>query len=178
MAPHDLTNPRQWEPVDAPVTNPHGKRSPHVLRAVVAQFDVLHNPRYRRTSSATWCNIFSWDVTRALCAEIPHWIIDPTLPAGRRELTANGTLDWLELIGPDAGWREFDARDAAEAGKDGHPTVAIWRNPTGRSGHIAVLLPGHGDEIRIAQAGARNLYDAPLRDGFGAVQPIRFFSHQ
>jgi hypothetical protein len=174
----DLQNTRRWEPVLAPLQNAPGARSPEKLRAVLGQFDVAHNPRYLRTPEATYCNIFAWDASSALGAEIPHWIPDRTCPGGRRELNCNATLSWLEIVGPSAGWRELEIRDAAANAAEGLPTVALWKNPTGKPGHIAMLLPGRTvEELRIAQAGARNLFDAPLREGFGTVKPIRFFSH-
>lgn len=172
-----ITNPRQWEPVDAPLQNKPGERSAAALVEVVTQFDVEKNPRYRRTGTSTFCNIFSWDVTRALCCEIPHWVSDPTRKKGRRELNANDTLEWLLEKGPAAGWRELLKGDAGLRASAGFPTVVAWANPNpARSGHIAILLPSRGAEIRIAQAGARNVFDAPL-DWFGAVKPLRFFTH-
>ena len=169
-----LHNIRQWEPVVAPLQNKPGDRSAKALRAVVDQFDVKTNPRYARTDTSTFCNIFAWDVTRALHAEIPHWLDNP-----RRELNCNATLEWLESVGESAGWRAVDERTAAHRADLGEPCVAIWRNPNPRkSGHIAVLIPSGGKGVRIAQAGARNLVDVTLALGFGRVSPIRFFAHR
>lgn len=165
----NLQNPKQWEPTDAPVKNAPGERSPGALRAVLAQFDVAKNPRYQRTPTSTFCNIFAWDATRALGCEIPHWVESP-----RHELNVNATVEWLEIVGPEAGWKELDKLDATLCASTGRPTVAIWKNPTGKSGHIAMLLPTG----RIAQAGAQCLFDVPLAQGFGVVKPIRFFSHE
>jgi hypothetical protein len=159
-----------WKPVRAPLQNAPGKRSPEALRAVLAQFDVVTAKRYLPTASATYCNIFAWDATSALGAEIPHWV-------GGRELNANATLGWLESSGPANGWREVDELEACGFASLGKPAVAIWRNPTGKSGHVAVLLPP-GPGTRIAQAGATNLFDAPLAQGFGKAKPIRFFAHE
>jgi hypothetical protein len=168
-----LTDTRRWKPVCAPITNSPGMRSPEALRAVVAQFDVEVNPRYARTDSTTWCNIFAWDVTTALGCEIPHWDLDH-----ENEYNVNATLKWLETEGYFSGWQEIDAKGALEQSTLGCPVVAVWKNPNPvKHGHIAVLLPPRDGEIRIAQAGAKNLFDVRLADGFGAVQPIRFFRH-
>ena len=80
----ELFETRRWLPVDAPLRGRIGARTPEVLRLIVKQFDVERNPRYARSVGATWCNIFLWDVTRALCPPIdldkpvgeavPHWI--------------------------------------------------------------------------------------------------------
>lgn len=174
----ELENVRRWEPLDAPVKNAAGARAPEQLRAVTAQFNVEANPRYTPGGPGiTWCNIFVWDATRALQAEIPHWVPDATAAGGRRELNVNGTLEWLELVGRSAGWRDVVELTARERAAFGHPTVALWRNPKGGHGHIALLLPPRAGEIHIAQAGRQCLFDVPLRKGFGAVQPILFFTH-
>lgn len=173
-----IGSPNQGRPVDAPLTNGPGERSPQALRNVCAQFEVLKNPRYARTPSATFCNIFLWDVTRALGCEIPHWIDDPKAPNGRRELTVNGTIEWLEMNGRLYGWRECDYLQAGEQADRGCPAVPLWKNPTGPHGHVAVCLPTVRGGLRIAQAGAANLFDAPLSVGFGLVKPIRFWTHE
>lgn len=164
-------NPRQWVAVDAPLTNAPGHRSPEALRAVLAQFDVLNAARYQPADGKTYCNIFVSDATRALGCEVPHWIVDEK---GERELNANATCDWLLILGPQHGWREVGAWDAVREAMRGCPVVLAWQNPNPRkSGHVAVMLEnGH-----IAQAGRRNLFDAPVEQGFGRHQP-RFFVHE
>lgn len=169
-----LHNIRQWEPVTAPLQNRPGERSPSALRRVLEQFEVRTNPRYAPTATSTYCNIYVWDCTRALYAEIPHWVEDPK----RRELNVNATMKWLEEHGKAHGWHEVDETVAVAHADIGGPAVAIWRNPNPRrSGHIAMLLPSRGRGVRIAQAGRRNLFDVTLPMGFGRVEPIRFFAH-
>lgn len=170
MATPTWLDVQPWRPVRAPLCNAPGERSPEALRAVVAQFQVERAPRYASRGGLTYCNIFAWDVSTALHAEIPHWLDNP-----RRELTANLTLGWLEAA-PD--WHEV-TEDVARANADrGAPSVAIWRNPTGRSGHIAILVPSVFGSTMIAQAGRSNFSAGPLRSGFGNVAPIRFFAHE
>lgn len=177
MGTSNINDPRQWLAVDAPVQNKPGYRSAAALRAVVAQFDVEFNTRYRRTPYATFCNIFVTDVTKALNVEIPHWLRDTNVPLGKRELNANGTLEWLMIIGTHNGWREVNATEAERRADDGYPTIAIWKNPNmNKPGHIAILLPSDGQGIQIAQAGAKNFNHGSLAAGFGAVKPIRFFT--
>lgn len=170
-----IGSPHQWEPVDAPLRYGPDERSPQNLRNVCAQFEVLKNPRYARTPSATWCNIYLWDCTRALGCEIPHWIDDPPKP--RRELSANGTVEWLEMLGHLFGWREVDEMRAVERADLGMPTVAVWHNPKGH-GHVAMMLPSVHGGARVAQAGGKNLFDAPLAIGFGPSIKPRFFTHE
>ena len=176
-----LESTERWKPLDAPVRNLPGGRAAEQLRAVVAQFNPAANPRYTPGGpGVTWCNIFAWDVSRALGCEIPHWVGESGQPvaAGKgRELNVNATLDWLGGAGRAQGWFEVVELTAAERARCGYPTVVLWKNPKGGHGHIAVLLPPRGNEVRIAQAGRECLFDAPLREGFHGAQPLRFFSH-
>lgn len=174
---------RRWAVVEAPLRNDALHRTPAALRAVVAQFDVAHSARYQPIAGkATYCNIFVWDVTRALGCELPHWVD----PAGRSVEPGKGTetncnilVAWLEqrsVIGH--GWREVAGEtEAGMWAANGGPAIAIWRNPSGKPGHIAVLLPSSDTTARIAQAGKECLFDVPLVEGFGRIYPIRFFTH-
>lgn len=161
--------------LDAPLVNDLLRRSPEALRAVLAQFQVETSPRYRPGDGSTYCNIFMWDATRALGCEVPHWVGEE---GDRRELNCNNTVGWLELHGPAAGWREVkDAETAGIHASAGGPALVIWRNPApGKPGHVAMFLPSSGVEPRIAQAGARCLFDVPL-DEFGVVHGRRYFVH-
>ena len=111
-----------------------------------------------RTSrgTSTWCNIFVWDVTCAMGAEVPHYVDE----AGRTErvgegveVTANATARWLETYGAAQGWREEGEREAARAAEAGMPALAVWHNTSGH-GHVAVVVPGRNGKLHIAQAGA------------------------
>lgn len=166
---------RQALELDAPMTNGVGQRSANALRAVAGQFCVETSKRYRpKPDGRTYCNIFVWDVTRALEAEVPHWL--GTVGA-RIETTCNMLLPWFVNDGKALGWTEADELSAGIAAAAGHPTVAIWRNPTNKPGHIALLLPSPDTTTRIAQAGKECLFDVPLAEGFGRIHPIRFFTH-
>jgi len=165
-------------PVDAPIRNGPHERSPDALRAVLAQFDVEANPRYRvRDTSGdgvedTFCNIFVWDATRALGCELDHY------DENGRERSANGLALWLETCGPYQDWLQVDASTAGACAARGRPVVAVWRNPGKGPGHVAVLLPPHGAQLRIAQAGRSNLFDVPIVRGFGRLlAAVKFYAH-
>lgn len=67
----------------------------------------VENPRYRRTATSTYCNIYVHDVTRALWASIPHWVRNPAQkkpPVGWNELNANATVSWMSKNAQSAGW--------------------------------------------------------------------------
>lgn len=164
----------QARELDAPMTSAPCQRSPDALRAVAGQFAVETAPRYRPKDGKTYCNIYLWDVTRALGCEVPHWVGPPGM---RSETTANALVTWLLAEGSTLGWREDDERAAVAHAAFGRPAVAAWRNPAGH-GHVALLLPSPDGEARVAAAGARCLFDVPLVESFGRIYGIRFFLHE
>ncbi len=162
-----------WNPVDAPVQGDPDNRNAATYDNVINQFAVGVNPRYTPRDGTTFCNIFAWDVTRAMGAEIPHYVDpvtrEPTaqVPGAGRELDANGVNRWLNDLGPEHGWREVGAEEAQALANEGHPGVASWNNPGG-IGHIGVVRPGelNGNGPELAQAGARNFNDGHVFDVF------------
>lgn len=146
----------------------------------VAAADVEHHPRYQPEGSATWCNLFVWDVTRAVLGEAecaPHWIGPdnaPCAPFKGQEASANVLCAWLWLAGPKFGWRRADAAEAHAAAVAGACALATWAN-LGGHGHVAVVLP-EADGIRIAQAGRTCFSNGSLARGFGN-KPVTFYVH-
>lgn len=172
------TNTQAWIPVDAPLKGSPSNRNAATYADVIDQFAVGSNPRYQPRDGNTYCNIFAWDVTKAMGAEIPHWVDaagNPTDVGQGRELDANGVNQWLNNQGPSHGWREVSAEEAQEMANQGHPVVASWNNPGG-IGHIGVVRPGEINERgpALAQAGARNFNDGHVKDSFGNV-PVQYF---
>lgn len=165
----------RWVPLIPPLTSTENDRSPDLYQRVCEQFKVTTSPRYLAQPGATWCNIYVWDATSAMNAEIPHWY-DPTTgektAVGRgTEMRANDMYRWLER--QLQGWREGTLAQAQANAAAGRPTVIAFFNTTpGRSGHVAMMLPNGN----IAQAGATNLFDAPIARGFGNY-PVRYFLH-
>lgn len=159
------TNTRAWEPVNAPLRSNSSNRSATRYADVINQFAVGRNPRYAPRNGNTYCNIFVWDVTRAMGAELPHWV-------NGRELDANSVNRWLHQSGGANGWRRVDARTAQAYANAGRPSVASWRNPAG-IGHIAMVRPGQITSAgpAAAQAGARNFNNGHIANGFGSRQP-------
>jgi predicted chitinase/murein DD-endopeptidase MepM/ murein hydrolase activator NlpD len=172
------TNVNAWIPVDAPLQGDPANRNADTYADVIDQFAVGSNPRHQPRDGNTYCNIFAWDVTRAMGAEIPHWVDGAGNPVGvgeGRELDANGGHLWLQNNGPQHGWREVSAEEAQALANQGHPTVASWHNPGG-IGHIAVVRPGEITDRgpAIAQAGGSNFNEGHVRDGFGNARPQYF----
>lgn len=71
---YSSSDPYSAKPVDPPVTSTLEDRHPLLYSAIINQFGVETNPRYRPRNNNTYCNIFVWDVSSAMGAEIPHWI--------------------------------------------------------------------------------------------------------
>ncbi len=171
---------QRWLPLFAPLSSVPGARSPDLYRRVCEQFKVTTSARYYAappppgSTGATWCNIYVWDVTSAMNAEIPHWFDpasgDKTSVGRGSEMRANDMYRWLER--QIQGWREGTYEQAKANAAQGRPTVAAYFNPTGGSGHVAMVLPNGN----IAQAGRHNLFDAPVKSGFGSY-PVRYFLH-
>jgi len=138
-------------------------RNPLLYRAVVNQFGVENSARYQPRDGKTYCNIFMWDVTAAMGAEIPHYT-DPVTgepryrPNNEGAIAMNATrIDkWLQTHGQNYGWREVDAETAQMHANMGRPAVTT----SGSNGHVQVVVPsidGGYDPARgvtIAQAGS------------------------
>lgn len=162
----------QWLACVAPLTCGSFKRDPGLLKLIVEQFQVETSARYAPMPGVTWCNVFLWDVTRALGCEVDHWRFG-------KETTANDLHAWLQ--GDEAkrqGWRLVDKPTAEHRASVGFPTVVSHKNARG-PGHVAILVPGPTAASSgpfIAQAGVSNSSCEPLAAGFGSL-PVLFFTH-
>jgi hypothetical protein len=155
---------------------------------VINQFAVGANSRYAHRINAkgkrsTYCNIFLWDVTRAMGCEIPHWVNDAGEPGGvggkNNEMNANATHDWLHKHGSRYGWRRMtDPAEAQALANGGHPAVLSYKK-TGGIGHVAVIRPGEiGDKGNpIAQAGKTNVNHSHIYTIFTRKAAIDLWGH-
>ena len=159
-----------WVPVEAPEKGSPSARNAATYDNVINQFAVGSSPRYQPRDGNTYCNIFAWDVTKAMGAELPHWVDSNGNPAAQgqgRELDANATNAWLNEHGAKSGWRKVSAEEAQAMANQGHPAVASWDNQGG-IGHIAVVRPGEvtGNGPAIAQAGSDCFNDGHVYECF------------
>lgn len=154
----------RWKPVASRIISTPDARSAAQLDAVLAQFHVESNPRYRPGGGVTWCNIFTWDWSLAMGAEIPHWV-------DGKETTANILAGWLA-----AHWTEHGPRDAQGEANAGRPCVAVAVNRAG-PGHIAPVRPGEwkAGGPWVCNVGARNVERSLTAARFGRLEP-RFYS--
>lgn len=168
--------------------NVSGKRDTVAYNTVINQFNVESNPRYKKTSTSTYCNIFAWDVMSAMHVSLPHWLKNnqPATYATRKgayELNANATYNWLKDYGSNYGWRVVSKKEAQSRANSGYPTIAIWKNPSGASGHVMVVRPeGNGYYYSdykgpvIAQAGSSNKNYWNVVNSMGKYQPM-YYTH-
>jgi len=155
-----------WRPTTPAITSDIHNRSPQLYRAVVDQFNVETAERYRPFRNGnTFCNIFVWDVTRAMGAEIPHYT-DPVTGdpmfypdvRGARSMGAIATCQWLSTHGERFGWREVDAQTAQMHANQGRPAITS----AGSIGHVQMVVPSSSGGfdpnrgVTIAQAGRIN----------------------
>jgi len=153
-----------WRPSTPSIISTVNNRSPQLYRAVVDQFNVESAERYRPKDGKTYCNIFVWDVTSAMGAEIPHYT-DPVTGEPRHPPNTRGAISmgavricaWLETHGRTYGWREVDAETAQRYANEGRPAVTS----VGSLRHVQMVVPsrdGRYDPVRgvaVAQAGGR-----------------------
>ena len=165
-------------PVTPPLTSGSACRSPELLRAVVAQFELDAHPRYRARDLTgdghpeTFCNVALAELTAALGCLVPR-ILQVGLEL--RWARANDQVRWLRRAGAH-GWVRCTSDEAQSAAERGHVAVVGWENPAG-PGHVALVVPSDGAPgVWIAQAGATNFSRGRLGSGFGQL-PVEFFLH-
>ena len=180
----------QWRPTSPVVTSDVSARSPGLYRAVINQFQVETAERYRPfRNGKTYCNIYVWDVTSAMGAEIPLYT-DPETGRPRRYPDTKGAKSmgavamdqWLGTYGPDYGWREVDAMTAQMHANQGKPAVTS----AGSLGHVQIVCPssdGGFDSIRgvaIAQAGrivSNYTHISSIYGGNAMNKNVRYWIH-
>jgi hypothetical protein len=159
---------------------------------VIDQFQVETNPRYavnKKGHGDTYCNIFMWDVTSAMGAEIPHYVdaktgAPRTYPdtKGASEMSANSIYNWLHEHGSNYGWFEVTPEQAQTLANQGRPVVTAFKK-TGH-GHVQVVCPSKDGQynaergVTIAQAGRHLSSYKPITSVYNASLPkVKYFAH-
>ncbi len=174
------------------ITSNESNRSAALYRQVIDQFAVETNPRYavnKKGHGDTYCNIFLWDVTSAMGAEIPHYVdaetgAPRTYPdtKGAREMSANSIYNWLHEQGSDYGWFEVTPEQAQTLANQGRPVVTAFKK-TGH-GHVQVVCPSKDGQynqergVTIAQAGRILTNYKPITSIYNKSLPkVSYFAH-
>lgn len=172
--------------ISPPLTNAPGQRDPAIYSQLINQFAVGGNPRYIGVPGTTYCNIFVWDVSRAMGAEVAHWVDqagDTAIPGahGANEIVINAGVNWMLNFGiVTHGWRKATPQEAQDAANLGLIAVVMWKNPSaGHHGHTAVVRPGsiNANGPFIAQAGLHNFNMGHVVDSFATRSPLQYFCH-
>jgi len=179
-----------WRPANPTIKSTEDNRNPGLYNAVISQFRVETAERYKPFRNGyTYCNIFMWDVTSAMGAEIPHYT-DPDTGEpryypdikGAKSMTAVEIDGWLKKYGPEYGWHEVDAETAQLHANEGKPAVTSG----GSLDHVQVVCPsknGEFDPIRgvtVAQAGSRVTSYSYISSiyGAGSLEKVSYWIHE
>jgi len=162
--------------VEAILQNDASHRDPRFYNAVINEFAVENNIRYKETSGNSYCNIFAGDVAKAMGVPLPtkaEFGNDPratNLTVGFPELYRYFTDPKAPVHAVDEGWREVSASNLdllenhVNAGK---MAVVVSHD------HIAVVRPNQDindfKSIEIAQAGGENLNSTTIGYAFDSV---------
>ena len=194
-ASYNISNAGMQDParnanhIDAPVQNDAANRSLTVYASVIDQFDVQNNPRYAIYNGNTYCNFFVWDVTRAMGAEIPHWVDSNGQPipdhrqnTGDHEVSASEMLTWLRTYGSSFGWTKISTASAAQSWANSGKPVIVIGNGGDNLGHVAIVRTGIEDPQlgpASAQAGLVNFNDKHVFNGFFLSQAsyVEYWAH-
>ncbi len=166
----ELTGRDLFKTVQAPVQSREGRRSKQVYLQVINQFAVGNNPRYQPDGTVGRGHIFIWDVSRAMNAEIPHFV-------GIKEHSLGQTVDWLRHEGPVRGWHRSGGEDALEAAASGMLVVAMPKEV--RIKQLAIVRPDPPDadgRPRLAAAGVKIGNNLGVFDALG-VYSVEYFYH-
>lgn len=172
------------------IVNNVGNRSAKAYNNVIQQFNVETNSRYTPyKNGSTYCNIYVWDVTSAMGAEIPHRTdsngdIADSKTSNVKYMTANAMYDWLGNKGKEYGWKEVSAEEAQKYANMGCPSVAAWKNPKGH-GHIQMVVPSKDGSynqskgVAISQAGSKVIEYGYITDVYSSkrLNDIKYFVH-
>lgn len=174
-----ITDVDAWEPVNGLQRCCPHCRSVEQMESVINQFQYDTNPRYTpraippNPKTQTFCNIAVTDFLEHMGVLGPHWWIG-------RELSANTLVNWFNIIGPSYGWTTVSVQQAIDNANTGKPTIVGWKNPTGESGHVAILRHQleAGPEPVIAQAGKTCFSRGLLSEGFGVYSSqVTYWAH-
>ena len=106
-------------------------------------------------------NIYTWDVTLAMGAEIPHWV-------NGNECLVPDMKNWLSSEeGIAAGWRSATEAEAIANANTGRPTVSLVPDK-----NVQVVRPQlyAGVDVMVAQAGLELYSYGPMGWAYGFSQ--------
>ncbi|HEX8747689.1 MAG TPA: SH3 domain-containing protein [Pyrinomonadaceae bacterium] len=158
------------------------------LTKIVKWLDVEHKVRYRHTSQATFCNIYTYDYCYLAGVYLPRvWWLENAiarLKAGKQvtpiyddtvaEINANSLVNWFNNYGPIFGWRRtVDLTELQSAANDGQAAIICAQHKVpNRHGHICAVVPETSTQ-KASRTGAT--VTSPLQSQAGARE-IQYFA--
>ena len=152
------------------------------LTDIISYLRVDMAARYRRTATATFCNIYAHDFCHLAGAYLPRVSWRPkaltqllqgqTIPVRYgttvEEYNVNSLYNWLEDYGPDFGWRRtVSLSELQRAANSGQVClIAAQRNNLNAPGHICAVVPEISDQ-RATRRG--DVVTIPLQSQAGAT---------
>lgn len=164
-------------------------RSAALYNSIINQFDVENNARYKPRNGNTYCNIYVWDVSRAMGAPVPHHtdangnIVSSNTP-GAKAMTANSMRNWMAgSAGQRHGWKKVSAEEAQQYANQGRPSVVVNHNSSG--GHISMVAPSTDGKynpqkgVMISQAGSNLINKDYITKVYSAnrMKNVEYFVH-
>lgn len=165
-----------------------GQRSAQNYNMIIDQFKVQTNRRYKPVGGSTWCNIFAWDVMKAMHVPFSHWVAPNGRPLthneakktkGAYECNVRSHQSWLKNYGSRYGWRKVTALEAQKMANKGKPTLVLNTSGT----HIAVVRPETSkykystNNPVISQAGKYNVNYGKAGTYFGTTKNLEYWVH-
>src|SRR5262249_54987938 len=135
------------------------------------QFAPGNNPRYEPDADGkSRAHIFIWDFSRAMNAEVPHFV-------GMKELSLVQTCDWIRYEGGERGWLKCDLARAFEASSGGMPVRALPKELKLKM--VGVVRPGEraaDGKPLVAAAGLPRGHRLTLKEALG-VLAVEYYFH-
>jgi len=153
------------------------------IHKIIDWLDVQKSPRFKRTRTSTYCNIYAHDFAYLMGAFLPRvWWTERAIVnqdfaikygGTVRELNANSLADWFPQYGSQFGWKKLNnTTEAQEHANDGECVVLVAANRNrSKSGHIVVVLPETDQHKAV---GGRGIIIYPLQSQAGAVNQKYF----
>lgn len=153
------------------------------IHEIIKWLDVEKSPRYKRTPSSTYCNIYAFDFAYLMGAYLPRvWWSEKAIAnqnfsikyaATVFELNANSLWDWFPHYGSQFGWKQLaNTTEAQQHANDGECVIMVAANKNRqRSGHIVVVVP---ETEKRKGVGGQGIVIYPLQSQAGAINKQYF----
>lgn len=164
---------------------PKGDGTVKSIRDIIEFLQVDKSARYKRTVSATFCNIYAYDYAYLMGAYLPRvWWTQECLKSldfdtavyGKTlvEMNANALYDWFPKYGAQFGWVEGDTTSGQIAANKGKCVIMVCANKNAsKPGHIVAIV---AETESVKSVGAKGIVIYPVQSQAGALNKKYFCS--